>query len=284
MTRSRISTILVLSLLGGCTIPGGAPYDQDERVTQPRVEPASITVIPSGPTIASETLARVEAENPHGSIRIHVDSSLTAPTVSVKPFAPGGLTNDETKEIEDNLSIIAETILEDNRMVLRASAALAMDFEGVRLDMLIRTPDSSTTVVRNSHGIIELVGVGGQIVASSGEMGGTGVGGDILIRSNTPIQGPVYVSTTSGDIRVFAVGESAGEMELTSDDGSVEVNVESGSISNVRPEDSYYTGILNNGRNVISIRTNHGKVSFNIENKNWERSGPFEYARSSRDR
>ncbi len=283
MFRISVSTVLVLALSAGCTVPGGAPYDQHERVTQPRVEPASITVIPSGPTIAKETLARVEAENPHGSVRIFVDESLTAPTVSVKPFAPGGLTKAEIKEIEDNLSIIAETILEQNRMVLRASAALQMDFEGVRLDMLIRTPDSSTTVVRNADGVIELVGVGGQIVASSGEMG-TGPGGNILIRTNTPLTGPVHLSTTQGDINVFAVGDSAGTLELTSDDGSVVVNVESGAVSAVRPDDGFYTGVLNGGTNTLTARTNRGRVSFNVENKNWETSGPFEYARTGRDR
>ncbi len=283
MSRICICTVLVLALSSGCTIPGGAPYQQRERVTQPRVEPASITVIPSGPTIARDTLARVEAENPHGSIRIYVDKSLTAPTVSVKPFAPGGLTRGEIREIEENLSIIAETILEGNRMVLRASATLQMDFEGVRLDMLIRTPDSSTTIVRNANGVIELVGVGSQIVASSGEMG-SGTGGDILIRTNTPLLGPVHLSTADGDISVFMVGESAGTLELTSDDGTVVVNVENGVISNVRPDAGYYTANLNNGRNMISARTNHGRVSFTVENNNWERSGTFQYSRTGRDR
>lgn len=283
MARKSVTTVLILTTLAGCTVPGGAPYESREKVTEPRVEPAAITVIPSGPTIARDTMARVEAENPHGSVRIYVDKSLTAPTVSVKPFAPGGLTQDEIREIEDNLSIIAETILEENRMVLRAATSLEMEFEEVRLDMVIRTPDSSTTIVRNAHGIIEMVGVGGQIVASSGEMG-PGAGGDILLRTNTPVDGPVHLSTASGDINVFIVGESAGEMELVSDDGVVVANIETGSVSNVRPEDGYYTGVLNSGANRIHMRTNRGRISLNVEDANWERSGPFEYRRTARDR
>ncbi len=282
-SRARAAVVTCCALLGACTIPGGAPFERTERIARPRPAPVGITVEPEGPTIARGTLAAVDVMNPRGSVRVLVDPALTRPSVEIKPWTTAGLTRKELKAAEDAIDLVAQTVLEEGRMVLRVRADTHIEWEHLRLDLVIRTPDSRTTTVRNQHGIVELVGVGGQIAVSSGELG-DGPGGDIRIRTETPVEGPVHLTTTSGDIDMFIPGDSKGVLELVSDNGKVVVYVEDGVITGAVPEDSRFTGILNEGVNTFYARTQHGRVSLTVMDGPWARRGVFEYGRTGRDR
>ena len=281
--RVGAAILACCTLLGACTIPGGAPFERTERIARPKPAPVGITVEPEGPTIARGTLAAVDVINPRGSVRVLVDPALTRPSVEVKPWTTAGLSRAELRAAEDAIDLVAQTVLEDGQMVLRVRADTHIEWEHLRLDLVIRTPDSRTTTVRNQHGIVELVGVGGQIAVSSGELG-DGPGGDIRIRTETPVEGPVHLSTTSGDIDIFIPGESGGVLELVSDDGRVIVNVQDGVVTGAVPEDKRFTGVLNGGVNTFYARTQHGRVSLTVEDGPWARRGVFDYGRSGRDR
>lgn len=284
MTLKGLTCVAFLAaLVGGCTIPGGAPFDRPERVREPIAPPAGMTINPEGPTIIAGTLAGVDVLNPRGSVRVLVDPGLSRASVEVRPWSHAGLTRGEAREIEESLDLMAETVIEDGQMVLRVRADTPMEREDLRIDILVRTPESRTTTVRNAHGSVELVGVGGQIAVSSGEMG-DGPGGEIRIRTNVPVEGPVHLSTSDGNIDLFMPGSSSGRLELVSDDGDVVVHLPEGHVTGAMPDEGRFVGVLNGGANTFYVRTQHGRIGLTSEDGDWTRPGPFDYSRGGRDR
>lgn len=269
MTRPLHVPLFVIALaaaaLCGCTLPGGLPFEEHQRVVRPSEHEGTVRrVLVEGPRITASSNATIDVELAAGSVRIVRDRHLHAPVIEVRrhsddPSRDGGRGEDEL--------VRAGTVVEAGRMVLRVRPQIGALREGERFTLTIRTPSCGQALVRNGGGDVEIVGCGGEIAVSSGEMGGRG--GSIRIRTEDGVSGPVYLSTTSGDIKLFAGADSAGRIELMTDSGEVRIAARESRLHGHHVPQRF-TGVINDGRNDIIARTSRGDIDVRFADYSWE--------------
>ncbi|MCB9844429.1 MAG: hypothetical protein H6811_00370 [Phycisphaeraceae bacterium] len=281
MSRSEVWLGVVLGalvILAGC-IPGGLPSRKSDRIGATEPSAGGNRLIATGPRITPRSVAFLDAENVRGSIRLTVDRTMARATVTPQVRWPEGLSNAERKAALDALRPTARVEVEGNRMVLRVRARTEVLPAGAHLDLSVRMPSCGGAIIRNAGGIVELVGVGGEILIVSG--GELGEGGDIRIRTDSVVRGPVDISTSDGDVYLFMPGASAGTIELSTAQGDVEFQAIDGRVSASRPEPQRWTGVLNGGQSDIAIRTLRGNVVVRVHDRTWELPGEFSWAEAA---
>lgn len=242
-TALTLTTALGLALpaaLSGCSLPG-----RQDSVGSTHL------VVTRGPRITERSLAGVHAFNPHGSIRVLVDPSRERPEITARRRGAS----------DAGIGLDARTEIGLNRMNLVVEVTDAAE-EGTPIDLVIWTPSCGEVLIEGSGGTVELVGVSGQINVQRGADGQPG--GDVLIRTNDHIPGPVNIFTSDGDVRILAGTATAGQFELVADDGEVSFSASVGEIRQVRPSESRWTGVVNKGVHAFTVRTLRGDVEVRL--------------------
>jgi len=252
-------------LIGGCATPT-ARVSHDETPANART-----MVVVEGPRITARSLAGIEVANTLGSVYVTVDPSLNRPTVEAIPSRPGVRSARGRRALMDTLEIQTRTIVQDHRMVLKVMAGA--DNPSTRVDLHIRTPSCGGAIVATAGGVIELTGVSGELNLQVGADGRPG--GDVHVRTESPITGPVRIITSHGDIALYLSPEAAGVFDLTADDGTVSVYARGGNATGIRASASAWTGTLNEGVNDFDAHTDSGDILVRIADYPWERDTPF---------
>lgn len=233
-----------LVLLGGCN------------------RPVREAVEIGGATLGAGSAPMVDVVNPSGSVRVEVDERLTAPTVfaRIRP-APGSQLEPELAAAA--VSVTAEASSEGDREVLRVRAEPDPDAaETPRVHLVVRVPDTAGVTVRNAGGAVELIGVSGPLDVENGYAGRPG--GRIEVRAGEPVRGPVRLTTSEGPVFYQAPFGSTGRFDIRSAHGPARFTAHSGTVEDVRVEESRWTGVLNGGQNPVELRSGRGLVRAHI--------------------
>lgn len=259
------SAVISCFFIGGCASP-------TTRISHDATPANTRTmVVVDGPRITARSLAGVDVTNALGSVYVTVDPSLNRPTVEAIPSRPGVRSAQERRALQDTIDINARTIVQDQRMVLKLSAGAADP--ATRVDLHIRTPSCGGAIVSTTGGVIELTGVSGELNLENG--GDDRPGGDIHVRTESPITGPVRILTSDGDIALYLSPEAAGIFDLTTDGGTVSVYARGGNATGIKASASTWTGTLNKGINDFAAHTDRGNILVRIADYPWERDTPF---------
>lgn len=273
MKRSALARIAISALGGLFALGACAPV-------QIPAAPVSDWRVPvGGATIESGETLLADIRNPRGSIRLFVVPELTHPEVVARPYYPGGSGKVAPRPADRAISTSARIEEnEDGRRVLMVQVRPTED-EDLRIDLLVRTPSADQAIVRNAYGPVELVGVGDAINVHTGLADvGPSSGGSIKVRTERAVRGPVKLMTTSGDIYLYAGGDSAGRIEAISENGTVRVSSRKRPGTGVYAQPSRYRGTFNEGANLFDLDTTIGDITVRFADGPWELARDFDWS------
>ncbi len=277
MTRLTITRIAAAAALGaalalGACAPVQIPF---APVADWRVPVEGQRLEPGEPLIA-------DIRNPQGSVKVVVRPELTRPEVVARPWYPPG--TGKANPSPADFAIKTQALIEageDGRKTLVVQVRPNEDPD-IRINLIVRTPPIETTLVRNAYGPVELVGVGDAINVHSGLAArGPASGGDIRVRTERAIRGPVKLMTSGGDIHLYAGGDSAGALEALADNGAVRVSSRKRAVSGVYAQPHRYRGVLNEGANVFDLETARGDITVRFADGPWELAREFDWSGDS---
>lgn len=235
-------------LLGGCAV---------QEVRQVAIE---------GPVAAPSSPLALEIDSQGGDIHIIVDERLTEPTVKARVHAGWHRLREGQVEMIRSAQATAQVVNGDQGRVLQVTTQAPLDTEeDLDIDLTIHMPRCDGLTLRNTHGFIEIVNVGCAIQIDHGVGGGNG--GDLEIRTEQDITEPISITNTDGNVFFWTGPNTTGLLDLRSMDGRATAQVRSGSVSDVTPNDSHWTGRLNDGENEFTIRTGQGRIRLIVTDK-----------------
>lgn len=228
------------------------------RHTRSRRPDYSIPI--SGPAVTGEQQVAVDVQNTAGVVRVIVDERLEQAEVRIRPIwtGVGRKERPEWDVIDATDWGVAEHVQQDpERSILRVSGnerALGGEYPIPALEIVIRTPAADGLLVRSGAGEVDVLNVRGAITIENGVSGGAG--GPVRVRTNHPIDAPVNIVTTGGDILLVAAGESRGTVRLHAPDGRTVFHIPSGRVADVRDGGrDGYTAVWNGGTNEIVLHS-----------------------------
>lgn len=264
------SLVLLACALVGCAMPSSSR----QAATQEAQPTGRTMVVIEGPRITPRSLAGIDVINAHGSVFVKVDPTLHRPTVEAIPSRPGARSPRDRRALQDQIQLSARTIIRDHRMVLLVRAE--PDDDSTRIDLHIRMPSCGGAIIKTAGGVVELVGVSGELNI---EVGGDGrAGGDVRVRTEGPIPGPVRIQTSNGDITLYLSPQASGLMNLTADHGSVSFYSRGGHATGVRASSAAWSGVINKGINDFRVHTENGSILVRIADYPWERESSFQWS------
>ena len=205
----------------------------------------------------------VDIENRNGSVTLVVDPSLKKPYIEAAVTQPGKITFAVPPNAKVRSWYTADLRVRGGKPILRvASIRDAATQDATQIHLKVFTPSADGVRIRNSGGMVEIRNATGDFVVENGST--TGVGGDIHILASQRMAGNCDIATTKGDILLDITGNSAGRFELTSVKGSAEFASRGASVLDVHQTASTWTGTLNQGANLIKLRTAEGRAQVNV--------------------
>jgi hypothetical protein len=247
--------VLLVALLGiallapvGCS---GRPDWRKVDLTDPAV---------GGPLIGTPS---IDVENVRGIVTIIVDPKTKTPYVGGRVYPDPDLTKPIREQAADESTFTAEVVAGDAGPVVRVRAtppAEALDTANV--EITIHLASCYGVTVRNAGGAVRMEGVAGPITVENG-WGGV-PGGMVIVRTGQTMTEAVTLTTTDGDIYYQIPPTSTGTLDLLSLEGPADLRAEGGRLTQVRPEYSWYRGILNAGNNPIVLRSGKGMVRVTV--------------------
>lgn len=127
------------------------------------------------------------------------------------------------------------------------------------VDLTITIPQCDGIEVRNAGGKVIIVGVEGVINVESGNS--VKAGGPIEIRTDKSQVESIYATTNSGHVTLVTGPESEGTIELIAPRGKASFSSRYGVVDNSIPAKGHWTGVWNDGRNEIRLRSEDGDAS-----------------------
>lgn len=251
--------------LAGCISHQTASSPRDRSLDE-----GQVAVI--GPRVSERSLAAIDVLNPRGSIRVIVDNELRNAEVRAS-VRRNGRSERDVASLNEQLKYSAVSSIVGGRVKLtvRPTSVPIGEF----IDVEIRVPSAASVYARNAGGLTELVGVSGEINVQSGS--DRLLGGDVLVRTEQPVPGPVRIATSDGSVRMFLGPAASGDLDLTTSDGSVGVVSMASPVRDARPDPLRYTGVLGSGENEFFVTTRRGDIRINIGDANWEQGTNFDW-------
>lgn len=236
----RLMILVVLVGVGAASLTAGG-CARRARIDVP------IAGLPPQPEYAT----LLDVENFKGSVRVIVDATRE-PGVWARVLREGREAPRRRSELRKLVDVEATSSLEDGARLLRVVTSPEPEAKDVAVELTVRIARSAGTAVRNSGGIVELIGVSGPVHVENGIGGARG--GDIYVRTAQAMTAPAFVHSTTGSV-VYQVGPgSRGQFDLRSEGGYAEFTSRVGRVDNVRSTHNRWTGTLNNGTNEVVLR------------------------------
>lgn len=266
MTRTlalgALSGVLMLTgiELGGCKHkPGSRLGKGGVRARLVANNRATMVAIQGEPVVAGRFTA-MDVENQNGSVTIIVGDRYSEATIQAR------MPKNDRAEVEswgldatdkDNW-VIAEHDSGPDRSILRVTtlnSPLENGFQP-RVDLIIKTPVCDGLLVRNAGGSVDVTGARGAITIESGFAGGQG--GRVEVRAAEPIVEPVRITSSIGPVYLVVPPESRGTIDIESDNGVAIFNTTHGRVVNVEPTQTRWSGVWNEGDNLIQLYAGSG--------------------------
>src|SRR5262245_4833635 len=229
--------VCALLLLGGC-MSRRLPHQLDITGPAPEAGPIAVDVL-----------------NRAGSVTIVVSEKAQTPTVQAT--ARSAVAHKKAPDW-----VAAEYASDAGKPVLRVVAGSPSG--GAQLaDLVIRLPACSGVRVRNSTGVVDLRDVSGAIDVQNGSP--TSPGSDITVWTVRPIDAPMLLRTTEGDIELRLPTASKGSLNATADTGRVAVSAPKLALKEVVANTNSYRGSINGGGHEIRLATGMGDIAVRIQ-------------------
>jgi hypothetical protein len=235
----------IAALIGGCS---------SEKT---RYDPS--VSLEGEPLAASATLT-LDVQNDSGSVTIVTSSRVDAPRITARLRSEVGSRFD----VPDRHSVIA-TLTPGDRPMLRVTNVPKGAPAGLLTDIRIVVPRAGDVTVRNGGGGVSVTGATGRVNVDNGFSSARG--GDVELRFAVPISEEIQVTTPSGGVLVVAPKQSRGLLDLITDDGQAGMYAASEHVDDVRSQRSRFSGILNRGENIVSLRSGRGRVRLVIDSQ-----------------
>lgn len=268
--RRSLTRTLALAALSGTLVLtgaelGGCKHKLGSRLGKGGVRSRLVTnnratmVAIEGEPVVSGRFTAMDVENQNGSITIICSDRYTEASIQAR------MPKNDRQEVEswgldskdkDNW-VIAEHDSGPDRSILRVTtlnAPLENGFQP-RIDLIIKTPVCDGLLVRNAGGSVDVTGVRGAITIESGYAGGQG--GRVEVRSGEPIVEPVRITSSVGPVYLVVPPDSRGTIDIESDGGIAVFNSSFGRVVNVEPTQHRWTGVWNDGENLIQLYAGH---------------------------
>lgn len=260
--RTRIlCPIVAATLVTGLSLAPGCGQRMGGLRARIEANRLARSVPVQGPPVTVGRITAIDIENPWGDVIIDArprnEESFIAFKVDQERrlrwrAARQGYEFDPTGEY---FTAVHETNGEVGTVVVRPTD---LTVEGFRppIDIVVYVPRADGVRVRNAGGKITIIGATGVIDAESGTTDLEG--GDIEIRTDSPIYEPITASTNQGDVKMVITRDSAGTIELLAPRGRTTFDGRYGVVDHSRPARGSWTGIWNDGINPISLRAEDG--------------------------
>ncbi len=196
----------------------------------------------------------VDIENSAGRVEVRAGEQYETITVDAARRVAWGPKREKRQARAEEVSLVQSAVEEGpgGRLVLRVRAeSLDPRATDHSIDLRVTLPRVDGARVRNSGGVVELVGVGGALQIESGD--------HIVVRTDRALDEPVALVTERGNVYLQSPPGTRGRIELESEEGDVEIS-SAESIQDVLVRPGMYHGVLNGGVNPILIRTGKGDV------------------------
>lgn len=239
---------VLAGVVGGCSV-----VPSDHRVW---------VDMTGAPARADRPMA-VDIDNRNGSVTLVVDPTLKKPYIEAAVIQPGKTTFAVPPNAKVRSWYTADLKVRGGKPILRvASVRDAATQEATQIHLKVFTPSADGVRIRNSGGTVEVRNATGDFVIENGPV--TGVGGDIRVLSTQRLAGNCDFATTKGDIELNISPNSAGRFEVTSVKGAAEFATRGASVLDVHQTASSWTGTLNQGTNLVRVRTAEGRAQVNV--------------------
>lgn len=208
---------------------------------------------------ASQVVA-IDVTNFNGNVTIAADETQDGPSVNATVRGRKGLFRRfATQEQVNAIWIGAEMVEQEGGTVLRVLSRAddaVPGSERVRVNLRINVPACNGVLVRNAGGRVEIRNVDGAIQVDNGYAGSKG--GQIDVRTARSLDAPIALTTTEGRVFLQTGPESAGELDVISEDGRATVRAHVGALDNVLVTSQRWRGVLNGGTNPVLLKTGKG--------------------------
>lgn len=266
--RTRTTRPIILLTLAGALV-ATAGCGQRMGGLRARIEANKLarSVPVEGTPVTIGQITAIDIENPWGDVTIDArprnEESFIAFKVDQERrlrwrAARQGFEFDPTGEY---FTAVHETNGEVGTVVIRPTE---LTVEGFRppIDIIVYVPRADGIRVRNAGGKVTVIGATGAMDIESGtdDM----EGGDIEIRTDSPIADPIVASTNAGDVRMVTGKKSSGTVELIAPRGRVTFEGRYGVTTHSRPAKGHWTGIWNDGINPITLKAEDGDAMMMI--------------------
>lgn len=217
----------------------------------------SFTVKVEGLRIPREHAAWLEVTNWNGDVQVVASDRFSQPEVRARVRALAESAPEDFEDLRSAVAVRATSSEENGRRVIRVTgASKAGPTAPLAIDLQVRVPRVWGLRVMNSGGAVEAVGVAGPINIQNGGPGKSA--GDIDIRTSQPIKDEVTLFTSKGRVNYQVGPGSSGRIEITSTEGMPYVEAKVGKLNGIAYEGTRWRGVLDDGRNAVSILTQSG--------------------------
>lgn len=254
--------MIVLSLIGtvmlsGCTRMGGLR-------ARMAANDLAHTVEIQGDPITVGRLNAIIIDNPNGKVKVYALSRHEEARISFRVdkesrlrfrAARQGFDFDPTGEyftaVHSNTGELSTLIIQPTDLTI----------EGYRppVDLTVYIPQCDGLEVRNANGKVIIVGVTGVINVESGTTDMKG--GPIEIRTTRSEMETIHATTNSGHVTLVTGPESTGTIELIAPRGKTSFNSKYGVVNHSMPSVGHWTGIWNDGTNMIRLNADDGDAT-----------------------
>lgn len=263
-TRILISliTMAVLSacILPGCTRMGGL------RARMAANELAHTVPIQGDPVVIGR-LNAVVIDNPYGDVRVVAKPANEQAQVTFWVQQERRLRWRAARmgfDFDPVGEYFTATHTHNGEVSTLTVAATDLTVEGYRppINLTVAIPQCDGIEVRNAGGKVVIVGVQGAIHVESGDS--VVAGGHIEIRTDTEQVEEIYAMSNSGNVTLVTGPHSAGTVELVAPRGKTVFNSRYGVVNNSMPRIGHWTGVWNEGTNLIYLESQDGDASIKV--------------------
>ncbi|MCH2132701.1 MAG: DUF4097 domain-containing protein [Phycisphaerales bacterium] len=250
---SRCTRLLMAAIAGTMLLLGGCTHFAFGTRTSLEVDgPVVVDIV----TFAGDVTIRSTGNAPG------------EPYVLVKPSATHGFHRmGDAQASLDEIDWSVETVEEGGRTVVRVRADTLYPESGMqRLHVTVSAADVDGLRVKTRLGDVDVLDIQGPIDIDTTR-------GDISIVTNRPLHGPISAMTTEGDITLRAPPQTSGRLDFFTGDGRVTCSVPDSKLRVTgRTGERSFQGILNDGHEPITLRTNDGRVRVVVKTYPYQQS------------
>ncbi len=249
-SRPLATLALALGVLAAVGLASGCAKEASEQTF---TLDAPVVMEPGGPKGPA-----VDVENFRGRVTLRVDAEADAVTVVATTEADGGIEDEELPAVADAVVVTAEAEERGGLPVIVVRSTSARAEADHRVDIEIRMPECSGVRIRNSGGVVKVVGVAGAVQVDNTD-------GPIEVRTQHVLGAPLALTTTAGEVRCLVPPGSKGDITLESDDGKVAFDGPGVTgIRKMKGTPGRFAAVIDGADNPVLLRTGSGFVLFRV--------------------